>query len=217
MNRIVIDSSRDRMGRVRDRFGVIGPLVTGRRVLDLGCVNHDVREEVARPDWLHRFIADRARSVTGVDSLVEAVIALKLKGYDVVSADVETMNLERRFEVVVAGELIEHLSNVGQFLDRVQAHLTRNGVFIVTTPNAFSLRHMARSILFGVVPTNAEHTALYCPKTLRNILNRHGFRVLQQMYYYDDPDTWRSKVERVLSWPRRSFAPEMLFVCEVNP
>ncbi|MFH1078500.1 MAG: class I SAM-dependent methyltransferase, partial [Patescibacteria group bacterium] len=197
MGAIVIDNKRDSMPKVKDRFSVIERYVKGKDVLDLGCINHDAGEE-ARLDWLHGFIEKRAKSVTGVDYLQKEVAKLRKKGHNILCANVETMRLGKRYDVVVAGELIEHLDNVGLFLDRVAAHLKRGGVFIVTTPNAFSLRHILRSVLFGTVPTNTEHTCLFCPKTLKNIVERHGFRVAERYFYFDDTTTGKSKVERLL-------------------
>ncbi len=52
-----------------------------------------------------------------------------------VQADVETMDLGETYDVIVAGDIIEHLSNPGRFLGAVSRHLNKEGVFLVTTPN----------------------------------------------------------------------------------
>jgi 2-polyprenyl-3-methyl-5-hydroxy-6-metoxy-1,4-benzoquinol methylase len=122
------------------------------------------------------------------------------------------MKLGKEYDVIMAGELIEHLSNPGLFLERIKVHLKKTGVFIVTTPNAFSIRNVLRSLLLGWVPTNREHVSWYCIKTLSFLLKRHGFTIKERAYYFDQNNGWRFRLERFFSFFRNSFAPEMLFV-----
>jgi 2-polyprenyl-3-methyl-5-hydroxy-6-metoxy-1,4-benzoquinol methylase len=76
---------------------------------------------------LHGLIAERAASVVGVDYDRQAVEQLRAKGFDVRVGNVENLDLGRRYEVVVAGELFEHLTNHRSFLDSVRRHLAPGG------------------------------------------------------------------------------------------
>ena len=72
--------------------------VTGKSVLDLGCVRHSI-EETEKPGWLHDEIRKVARRVVGVDYLEQPVLRLREKGYEVICADVEVMKLDERFDM----------------------------------------------------------------------------------------------------------------------
>jgi 2-polyprenyl-3-methyl-5-hydroxy-6-metoxy-1,4-benzoquinol methylase len=50
-----------------------------------------------------------SKKVVGVDIQKEDVERLRKLGYEVVWGDVTTINLGKKFDVIVAGELIEHL------------------------------------------------------------------------------------------------------------
>lgn len=168
----------------KDKIDWIVRFVAGKKVLDLGCVRHNM-EETQKEHWLHGIIARRAASVLGVDYLEEAVNALREKGYNVVCANVETMKLGDRFEVIVAGDLIEHLNNFGMFLDRVRDHLTSDGVALITTPNPVNPIRFFSILFRGEAGANPEHTCWFTEQVLRQLVERHGLEV-SEVAYVDD-------------------------------
>lgn len=169
---------------MKDKLDWIIPFVRGRKVLDLGCVRHSL-EETEKSGWLHGAIRAEARSVLGVDYLEDAVARLRAGGFNVVCANVEVMNLEDRFEVIVAGDLIEHLNNFGHFLDRVRAHLADGGIALLTTPNPVNPLRFFSVLLRGEAGANPEHTCWFTEQVLRQLVARHGFEV-SQIAYVDD-------------------------------
>ena len=69
---------------------------------------------------------------------------------NIVAGDVEKLGelrLRGPFDVVVAGDIIEHLSNPGMMLDGVRALCTAESSLIITTPNAFGLPNYGRFLL----------------------------------------------------------------------
>jgi len=140
------------------RIELIKNLCKDKNVLDLGCVDHDSRLE--RNDlWLHKHIKNVANNLIGVDYLREEVENLKKKGYNIIFANVENFDLNKKFDIIVAGELIEHLENPGKFLDSVKKHMHKDSILIITTPNCFSIRRMIGVIFFGKLKENREHVA----------------------------------------------------------
>ncbi|MBI5561169.1 MAG: class I SAM-dependent methyltransferase, partial [Deltaproteobacteria bacterium] len=120
-----------KMRLVKDRFLAIEPYINGKDVLDIGCV--DARQGGVRKyksTGLHIFLKEHASFLLGVDTDEGGITAMKNEGYNVTSADAENLNLGRRFDTVVAGELIEHLSNPGLFLESVKGHLNDGGTLI---------------------------------------------------------------------------------------
>ncbi len=150
------------------------------RVLDLGCIQHSALKE-ADKYWLHKLLYKRASYVLGVDKARNDVEILQKKGYNIIYGDVENIDLGEKFDIVIAGDLIEHLSNPGLFLDVVRKHLNSNGRFILTTPNAFFIYH-SFSAFFGNVKCNIEHTCFFDKRTIGQLLNRYGFKIQKFMY-----------------------------------
>ncbi len=109
-----------------------------------------------------------------MDADPSAVEEARSAGADVIKGDAETLRLGRTFEVVFAGELIEHLSCISDFLETARLHLVDDGVLVLTTPNVFAISNFAYRFSSSV-RLNTDHTCWYCAETLTAVLHRHGF------------------------------------------
>jgi 2-polyprenyl-3-methyl-5-hydroxy-6-metoxy-1,4-benzoquinol methylase len=90
------------------------------------------------------------------------------------------------FDVVVAGEVIEHLDEPGPFLRAMRELAKPDGVLLVTTPNAYRLLNFIAP-LTGSELVHQDHTAWHSPQTLRTLLERNGWRVDEIAYYRTPP------------------------------
>ncbi len=89
------------------------------------------------------------------------------------------MDLDRKFDTIVAGEVIEHLSNPGKFLESCKKHLKPNGRLIITTPYPFALMNIVYAILkFPKTCSNPEHTQWFCLSNLRELARRYNYRIV---------------------------------------
>jgi 2-polyprenyl-3-methyl-5-hydroxy-6-metoxy-1,4-benzoquinol methylase len=161
------------------REQIIRPLISGRRVLDIGSVGQSDKY------CLWDFLSAHSGSLTGVDLPGAAESARKAFGISegvahqaderIVFGDMETITLNAVFDVVIAGDVIEHVSNQGQLLDNIHRHLVPGGYLVVTTPNA-----KWPTVVFRPNPT---HMLWHDRFTLAHALERHGFFVERLTYY----------------------------------
>ncbi|WPL11553.1 class I SAM-dependent methyltransferase [Thiorhodovibrio litoralis] len=173
-----------------------------KRVLDLGCVQHNPNNH-SNPYWLHKAIADNALSVIGLDLYEEGVEVLKRRGYHVIHGDAEQFNLGEKFEVIVAGDLIEHLSNPGRMLWCVSRHLEESGRFVIVTPNPWYWRFTLKALFLGRAGPNPEHTCWFCLQTLTHLLSRYGMAVVESEYATVQYGyRWRRLFDLVMPLPR---------------
>ena len=56
-------------------------------------------------------------------------------GYSFIADDALTMRLDTKYEVVVSGDIIEHISDFSSLLETIKYHMEDDGVCIITTPN----------------------------------------------------------------------------------
>ena len=177
----------------RNKLRWIEPYIKNKDVLDLGCVDHTLGRS-DRP-WLHGFIREHARRVVGVDLVTDALEELRQRGLEVVQANVEEMELGETFDVIVAGDILEHLNNPGKMLEHAASHLRPEGRLLITTPNPFTLVRIARAIVLGRVGANVEHTCWFCETVLRELASRYGLEA-DDISYVDDTRfsyrLWRS-------------------------
>jgi 2-polyprenyl-3-methyl-5-hydroxy-6-metoxy-1,4-benzoquinol methylase len=182
--------------RYKTKKDFVIPYVRGKKVLDLGCVDHSL-SRTQHPDWLHGLIHKETQSVIGVDYLEHEVCVLNDKGFNIVCTNVETMDFGERFDVIVAGDIIEHLSNPGRFLEKVHLHLTENGVCLLTTPSPVNFLRLVELLFVGYVDAHPEHTSWYTPEVLKELAGKYGLAVVETAYvddaylYYDPKSWWR--------------------------
>jgi 2-polyprenyl-3-methyl-5-hydroxy-6-metoxy-1,4-benzoquinol methylase len=170
--------------------------VQGPEVLDVGCAGHKVKPNA--PDWLHGRLRERFR-VTGIDvdaSNVELMRKLGLNDIYVQSAD--AFDLDKRFNTIVAGEVLEHISNPGNFFARARRHLLPEGRLVLSTPYAFSLMYLFYAAHhFPKTCENGEHTCWFCPSTVRELARREGLDV-ESWRLIDDYDpsvkSWKYRI-----------------------
>jgi 2-polyprenyl-3-methyl-5-hydroxy-6-metoxy-1,4-benzoquinol methylase len=151
--------------------------VNGPGVLDVGCTGHNVALESR--GWLHGRLREAFPSVVGIDISAENIAALTRLGFsNLYVQSAETFELETHFDTIVAGELIEHLSNPGLFLQQARAHLKPTGRLVLTTPHPFCLLDLAYALLkFPKTCQNLQHTCWFCPQTMKELAKRSRLKV----------------------------------------
>lgn len=148
----------------------------GKKVLDLGCIRHSAEYAMQDHNWLHRKIMDVASHTVGVDYLSEEIAKLSASGYTVVFGDVtKHLEISEQFDVIVAGDLIEHLTNFEGFFLNCSRLLKDDGVIIITTPNPFFADEYNYISFKGNYLINPEHTCWIDPMCLLQLSTRFNF------------------------------------------
>ena len=175
--------------KVVSRVSEVLRLCTGKKVLHLGCA--DMPYTLRRgEDLLHRRLANVTRPdmLWGLDISVEGVRILCEQGFDqIILGDVEEMGSELRemdFDVVLAGEIIEHVGNVGLFLQSLASVMTEKTELVITTPNANSFKGFIHSMLRRE-KVHPDHNCYFSYRTLTQLLEK--FELLpKEIYYYQE-------------------------------
>lgn len=159
------------------RAAIVHEFCAGKRVLHLGCVQHDL-SQVAGASWIHTEVVNCASSCVGVDYLEAAVSALRESGLDVVHGDVtKPLPLSGPFDVILAGNLIEHLSNFEGLFANFQRLLAPGGVVLISTANPFFREQYFYTAFRNRIVVNQEHTCWIDPVTLAQLSSRFSFFV----------------------------------------
>jgi 2-polyprenyl-3-methyl-5-hydroxy-6-metoxy-1,4-benzoquinol methylase len=199
---------------VADRNRFVREYCTGKTVLHLGCAEEGTTERsTAKGTHLHMQLVAAAKHVIGVDISQEALDALGARGVgNLIRWDVERLSelsLEGPIEVIVLGEVLEHLANPGLCLRGLASHMAAfNAACLITVPNAFSVRHFYSVALTQTELVWPDHTAYYSITTLSSLLDRYGLAV-REMYMYSNVNTVESRMKR---WAKICFNRTVLAV-----
>lgn len=160
-------------------------LARGKSVLHIGCVGFaDLPNEqrIALAQQSLHFALTKEADTVGVDYSHAAIAYFREHGvFDNVyfgnAEDLKNAEIPRKkFDVVVAGDIIEHLSCPGLFLEGVRGIMDEDSLLVVTTPNAFGLASFIRYCR-GRFREGLEHVASYNSENIAQLLARHGFAV----------------------------------------
>jgi SAM-dependent methyltransferase len=134
----------------------------GRHVLDLGCRDGALTQAYAG-----------GNEIVGVDADREALAEAQKLGIETRWADLDdALPFESStFDIVVAGELLEHLRDPWSVVSEVLRVLRAGGTFVGSVPNAYRLKNRLR-FLRGLKPENdPTHLQMFAPKDVRALLD----------------------------------------------
>ena len=134
----------------------------GRKVLDLGC----------RDGSLSRAYAD-GNEIVGVDADREALAAAAELGIETHWANLdEPLDFDdASFDVVVAGELLEHLRDPHRVVDDLRRVLRSDGTFVASVPNAYRLKNRLRFLAGRDPEDDPTHLHMFAPDDVNTLLN----------------------------------------------
>jgi 2-polyprenyl-3-methyl-5-hydroxy-6-metoxy-1,4-benzoquinol methylase len=182
---------------IADREAFLLDAVRGKKVLSIGLGGYsDIRsysfnlktQDLSRT--LSGRLAAAAESATFLDLSQDAILAFKptvsAAYYEQdVTADLGTWPEELRaleFDVIILGEVLEHLDNPGAALRNLSRLLTASGVLIVTVPNAFSMSGIVKMFM-GVENTHPEHTCHYSYLTIQRLFSMSKMKLVHLQWY----------------------------------
>ena len=175
------------------RVDFIKKVSEGKKVLHLGCTNYPYTKDSIENEMLLHFELEKvARELYGFDFDQEGLDILAASGgKNLYRADLQKLDevvLDETFDVIIAGEMIEHLSNPGLFLQGIRRFMNPETELVITTINAYCA---LRFVIYGLLgkgganePVHPDHVAYYSYKTLSLILSREEIAV-KKFYFYD--------------------------------
>lgn len=172
---------------------LLGLVGAGKRVLDIGCSS----------GYLARPLVQRGCTVVGVEQDPVAAEQAREVCAEVLVGDAEEMELPfepASFDVLLCGDLVEHLRDPGRFLTRIRPFLRLDGRLVLTTPNVANWanrlgllvgrwRYTDRGIL------DRTHLHLFTRATLVETLERAGYSVVELDYTVPVPGVGTAGVE----------------------
>lgn len=179
------DLPRDTLAVVPNRKAFVLDECKGRKVLHVGCVDTGVTENrMLNNNHLHLMLLNVAERAWGVDVNREGIEFMQRMGVPDLHAangeDLSRLELGDRPDLILATEVLEHVSNPGDFLDSLRAF---DCEVLLSVPNAFSGRsHLC--VRMGQEFVHADHNYYFSYVTLKTLIEKHGFALKECTVYY---------------------------------
>ena len=106
--------------------------LSAESILDIGCGTGSVATELGKSGY----------DVTAIDLDLKSIDECKqnnrLDNVEFLLQNAETMDLEKKFDVIIACEIIEHSQHPDLVVKSIRRHLNKDGIAIVSVPNGYS-------------------------------------------------------------------------------
>lgn len=151
------------------------------------------------PTWLDVGCGDGGLAMTaaefgfnaiGLDARTQTIQALRDSGYQGVCGDFLTVKVEGNPFIISMMDVLEHLPNPCEALQRAHSLLHEKGVLVISLPNSdcSSWRLMGNSNPYWI---EIEHYHNFSRQRLTALLNQYGFDVV----HYDIPFRYKAQME----------------------
>lgn len=137
---------------------------------------------------ISKLLQEKMFNVTVADISEEALSTCKKRKLKTVNFDFNDIFpiKDKSYDLVIAGEVIEHILDVEQFLNECNRILTNNGYLVLSTPNLATFKDRIRFI-FGKIPRqiNPHHEYLklhirqFTYSSLKESLKISNFKLLK--------------------------------------
>ena len=191
--------------QVVDRIDWLTERCRGMRVIHVGFADTGFWQAQQRAHrWLHGQLAGAAAELVGIDVDAAAVAEAAAAGYDARCADCTDAAAVAALElapadVVLAGEVIEHVDAPGALLNALRGLCSPEGRLIITTPNACGLINPVAGLLRNVEVTHPDHVVMFTWRTLTELLRRRGWQVTHSATYVPSLRAGESTQPRALT------------------
>jgi 2-polyprenyl-3-methyl-5-hydroxy-6-metoxy-1,4-benzoquinol methylase len=168
-----------------NRENYICDAVKQKIVLHIGCADYPFTEyKFNSGKLLHQKLAQYASRLIGIDVNKKAIDWLKDKSIEDLYVGDASNNKELLNtlgvvpDVIVAGEVLEHLNQPFLFLKEIRAGMQKSSELILSVPNAFHLENFIR-VLLSYEKVHQEHIAYYSFYTIKQLIERCDMTILE--------------------------------------
>jgi hypothetical protein len=165
--------------RIHDREIVFKPFLENKNVLHVGCTDYPIFNP---QNNLHLKISKYTNILHGMDVDRDGIDVLNdhFKGTYFTEIRQSYGNI---YDTVLVPETIEHVENIGVFLNEISAINAKN--FIITGPNAFNSYYQNKvekeSELYKEI-IHPDHNCWFSPYTLKNVIEKYSSLCVNEIY-----------------------------------
>ena len=121
--------------------------------------------------------------------------------------------IKKKFNTIIAGEVIEHLDNARLFLLECMNHLLPDGRLILTTPNATGLNYIMNPEWCVNYKEYEGHCHAFTLPMLEKLLRQSGFSVIHKDYINA---FWKRNPLKIISHIFKRLRPDIIIVGEIK-
>lgn len=170
-------------------------------VLDVGCGGGLITESLTR----------LGANVTGIDFVENNIKVAKLHAsnkklkINYIQGDIEKQALNKKYDLIIIFEVLEHLNNWKKFLSRIRNYIKKDGIVIISTINRniiskYTAIFLAENILRWIPKGTHKYEKFIKPNEIKVIMEKNKFTTHDFTGLVFDPlsNNWKlSKIKTI--------------------
>jgi len=164
----------------KNRDELIRSICKNKKILHIGATDAPyTQEKFENGLLLHKTLMECSEKVMGIDIDSSSIDFLKSKGINNINLfDMNKLGeLPFSPDIIIFGEIIEHLQNFQTALDNIKSIMTPETELLISTPNRFYLLSFFIAILQQREPIHSDHKVVFSYGSLRQLLEANGLKI----------------------------------------
>jgi hypothetical protein len=153
-----------------------------KKIIHLGCLDHIplIDQKIKNNIWLHKNLSEVAEKCIGFDinesgvSYVRETFNVSNVYYEDIVENASRNIINEKWDYIIAGEVLEHISNPVQFLEKIKSNYS--GIvdkIVITVPNILCENRL-KSAQKGFEIINTDHRYWFTPYTILKVVFDSG-------------------------------------------
>ncbi|MFQ5531902.1 MAG: class I SAM-dependent methyltransferase [Candidatus Nanoarchaeia archaeon] len=176
------------------RFKYINKFLKGKEILDIGSSEGNVHELLVK--------RNKDKKIFSMDSDKDSDFTINLDN---------PKRINKKFDTVIVGEVIEHLESPIKFIRYCKYLLKKGGILIITTPNAIGLQYIINPSWCVYYKDYRGHSQAFTIEMLKRICEDENFKIV----YLDYINAfWINNPLQYVSLIIKRLRPDLIIVAE---
>ena len=173
------------------RFSYINRCLKGKEILDMG----------SKEGYLHELFLKNNPD--------KKIYSCDLKDSDFNFDFNKSFKIKKKFDTIVAGEIIEHLENPTYFIKECKKILNEQGRLIITTPNSIGIQYIKNPE--WTVNQERGHINSFTMPMIKKILTNNSFKIIYSDYINA---FWINNPLQIISFIIKRLRPDLIVVAD---
>jgi 2-polyprenyl-3-methyl-5-hydroxy-6-metoxy-1,4-benzoquinol methylase len=152
-------------------YKILNLIEENKKVLDVACAS----------GYLASFLRKKGCVVDGIDIDIESINEAK-KHFNAYVLDISKERVVGKYDVVILGDILEHLVEPGEVLSSLKENLNNDGYIVISIPNIVNI-YPRLKILFGYFDYEEKgifdrtHLRFFTKKSFKKLIKNSGYKI----------------------------------------
>lgn len=182
------------MKRINLLAKIVSSLPSKYKILDVGCCDMPATQINNDKSLLHNVLRNSVKTkknLLGIDNNFSKIKLMKSLDYNCLYDDITKTKIKTKFDLIIVGELIEHIQSLDLLMKNLKKLLNKNGKIYMSSPNPNGIMSVIGYWLILNERGGEGHVLWQSPKTMRHLCHTNDLYLNKVIHCdWDYPKLW---------------------------